>query len=136
MNKLTSCLISARGGQALGLVLGVLTFILSPFSGLTPPVFAQAQDNVAATGLSTNTRESQVMSSHKKGYSHAELFCGNEQRIFSGNALSEIAFPLGGIGAGNVRWEDADNCATGKFSTVQQKGGTCRTHSFQSGHNL
>ncbi len=103
MNKLTSCLISARGGQALGFVLGVLTFILNPFSGLTAPVFAQqGQDNVVATSLSTNTRGSQVMSSDKNGYSHAELFCGNEQRIFSGNALSEIAFPLGGIGAGNV----------------------------------
>jgi len=93
MNKLTICPI----------VFGVLTFIPGSFSGLTAPVFAQqGQDNVVATSLSTNTKESQVMSPDKKGYSHAELFCGNEQRTFSGNALSEIAFPLGGIGAGNV----------------------------------
>jgi len=37
-----------------------------------------------------------------KVYPHSELYIGPEQRTFSGNALSEIAFPLGGIGTGTV----------------------------------
>jgi uncharacterized protein (DUF608 family) len=35
-------------------------------------------------------------------YSRKELFCGPSVRTFSGPSLSEIAFPLGGIGTGTV----------------------------------
>lgn len=35
-------------------------------------------------------------------YSDAELFCFGPQRTFEGEALSEIAFPLGGIGTGTI----------------------------------
>lgn len=35
-------------------------------------------------------------------YSDAELFCFGRQRTFEGEAVSEIAFPLGGIGTGTI----------------------------------
>ncbi|MBN1351485.1 hypothetical protein JXJ21_18860 [candidate division KSB1 bacterium] len=41
-------------------------------------------------------------SESKEKYSPAKLFSDNDIRSFTGSALTEIAFPLGGIGTGNV----------------------------------
>lgn len=40
--------------------------------------------------------------SNSRPYSRSELFCGPGVGTFSGRSLSEIAFPLGGIGTGTV----------------------------------
>jgi len=42
------------------------------------------------------------VNNQKDKYSHDKLFKGPEIRSFVGHELSEIAFPLGGIGTGNV----------------------------------
>lgn len=42
------------------------------------------------------------INNQKDKYSHDNLFVGPEIRTFTGGALSGIAFPLGGIGTGNV----------------------------------
>ena len=35
-------------------------------------------------------------------YTDTELFCFGSQRSFEGKALSQIAFPIGGIGTGTI----------------------------------
>jgi uncharacterized protein (DUF608 family) len=73
------------------------------FFSLNTTVFGQDPDNKPTLkNANANSARSYIMSAEKKGYSHSELFTDNKQRSFSGKALTEVAFPLGGIGAGNV----------------------------------
>jgi non-lysosomal glucosylceramidase len=80
------------------------------------------------------------MAFRQKGYTSKELFSGPQVRSFKGAELAEIAFPLGGIGAGNVSlggrgnlrdWEIFNRPAKGRnlpytfFAIwVKPKGGT------------
>jgi uncharacterized protein (DUF608 family) len=70
------------------------------------PLFLQSQSREIQIEKSNDSGNVLLSRSQKmdniNAYSDDEIFCKNEIRTFSGKTLSEVAFPLGGIGAGNV----------------------------------
>lgn len=63
------------------------------------------------------------MKSHRKGYTKKDLYTSPQVRTFTGRALKEIAFPLGGIGAGNVSLGGRGNLRDWEIFNRPAKGG-------------
>ena len=72
----------------------IVIFILTTFCS-----FSQ---NNSILDKTTNSNEKDDAMKKKNTYTNEEIFCNNKVRSLKDNKLSQVAFPLGGIGAGNV----------------------------------
>jgi len=89
--------------------------------GLSLALPALGPSVLRGSGLMKNGDQ---VTSQRKRYTTKDLFTGSEVRTFTGNSLNEIAFPLGGIGAGNVSLGGRGNLRDWEIFNRPAKGRT------------